>query len=622
MWRRKRPLVPRFKAQSLCVPSPAEEYQSRLERRRAAHERLNRIDARFALARLAIFAGAALMLVAAIRGLTSYWPLTIPAVVFAVLIRRHDRSVRTRDESARAIDFYDRRIARIEDRWIGTGATGDRFRDERHLSANDLDLFGVGSLFELLSTARTRAGEETLATWLKTGAPPEEIAARHDALRELAGLLDLRESLAVVGVRATGEMRGESLVEWGEAPPSAVPSALRWLAIAVTVATVAAIALWLNTGDARLMAAGLVVEGAFLLRQHRRLDRIIHGAEAALEDLDVLSHLLELLERERFSAARLEGIRDRLATDGASASRSIRRLHRLIEMHDWYHNEIFRILSIPLMWRLHVGWTIEAWRVVHGPSIRKWMGAVAEFEALASLAAYHYEHPEDPFPVIVTSGDKRPPTARFEGSALGHPLLPASRMVCNDVHLDDNTRLLVVSGSNMSGKSTLLRTVGINAVLALAGSPVRAASLRLTPLIPGATLRIQDSLQEGRSRFFAEITRIRELADAASGPVPLLFLLDELFHGTNSHDRLVGASGVLRSFLDRGAIGLVTTHDLALTAIADDLAPRAANIHFEDTFEGGEIRFDYRARPGRVTRSNALALMRAVGLDVGGPGSS
>jgi len=168
----------------------------------------------------------------------------------------------------------------------------------------------------------------------------------------------------------------------------------------------------------------------------------------------------------------------------------------------------------------------------------------------------------------------------------------------------------------MSGKSTLLRTVGINAVLALAGAPVRASALRLTLFNVGATLRIQDSLQEGRSRFYAEITRIRELADTARGPLPLLFLLDELFHGTNSHDRLVGASGVLRALLDSGAIGLITTHDLALTAVADDLAPRAVNVHFEDWFDGNELQFDYRMKAGPVTRSNAIALMRAVGLQV------
>jgi len=230
--------------------------------------------------------------------------------------------------------------------------------------------------------------------------------------------------------------------------------------------------------------------------------------------------------------------------------------------------------------------------------------------ALSSLSAYRYEHPGDTWPEIVEGA------AQFEAKTIAHPLIAAARATPNDVWLTNDTRLLVVSGSNMSGKSTLLRTVGVNAVLAQAGAPVRSVDLRLTPLAIGATLRIQDSLQEGRSRFYAEITRIRELADVSNGPVPLLFLLDELFQGTNSHDRLVGAAGLLRSLIDRGGIGLITTHDLALTAIADDLSPRAANVHFEDRFEGGEIRFDYRLKPGPVTRSNAIALMRAVGLDI------
>jgi DNA mismatch repair ATPase MutS len=187
--------------------------------------------------------------------------------------------------------------------------------------------------------------------------------------------------------------------------------------------------------------------------------------------------------------------------------------------------------------------------------------------------------------------------------------------VRNDVRLVGGLRVLVVSGSNMSGKSTLLRTVGINAVLALAGGTVRAHRLRLSPLAVGATLRVQDSLQAGRSRFFAEITRVRRLLDLArSGP--LLFLLDEVFQGTNSGDRRQGAEAVVRRLVEAGAVGLVTTHDLALTGIAERLAPRAANVHFEDRYEDGAMTFDYRMRPGVVQSTNGLALMRAVGIDV------
>jgi len=299
-----------------------------------------------------------------------------------------------------------------------------------------------------------------------------------------------------------------------------------------------------------------------------------------------------------------------------------------VELHDWQHNAIFAAVAAPLLWGTHVAMAIEAWRRAHGRHVGEWLRICGEFEALASISAYRYEHPDDPFPDIVDTTSRQ---ATLEGTRLGHPLIPAARMVRNDIRLSGgdlsssrgadlsgprSPALLVVSGSNMSGKSTLLRTVGINAVLAFAGAPVRAERLRMSPLRVGGTLRIQDSLQEGRSRFYAEISRIRELADLAAGPVPVLFLLDELLHGTNSHDRAVGAAGVLRVLLDRGSIGLITTHDLALASVANTLGPRASNVHFDDRFEAGEIAFDYVMKPGPVTRSNAIALMRAVGLDV------
>jgi DNA mismatch repair ATPase MutS len=195
-------------------------------------------------------------------------------------------------------------------------------------------------------------------------------------------------------------------------------------------------------------------------------------------------------------------------------------------------------------------------------------------------------------------------------------LLLEREAVNNDVSLSDGLRLLIVSGSNMSGKSTLLRTVGTNAVLAQAGGAVRAARLRLSPLRIGASIGLGDSLREGASRFYAEITRLRAIVDATAVGPPVLFLIDELLHGTNSHDRRIGAEALLRGLVERGAVGLVTTHDLALTHVADLLAPRAANVHFEDHLEGGRMRFDYRLRPGVVAKSNALELMRSVGLDV------
>ena len=280
-------------------------------------------------------------------------------------------------------------------------------------------------------------------------------------------------------------------------------------------------------------------------------------------------------------------------------------------MNEWQRNAVFGPVAVVLLWGPHLAWAIDAWRRKHGDEVRRWLMAIGELEGFGSLAAYRYEHPADPFPELDPSL-----VAVFEGRDIGHPLLSSARMVRNDVSFAPPTRLFVVSGSNMSGKSTLLRTIGVNTVLALAGAPVRASRLRLSALSVGATLRIQDSLLEGRSRFYAEITRIRELTDATLGDRPLLFLLDELFHGTNSHDRLTGAAGVLRVLLERGAIGLVTTHDLALTAVAEELQPLARNVHFEDRFEHDVLTFDYRLRPGVVRTGNAIPLMRSVGLDV------
>lgn len=610
---------PRLPAQlshnDTVTSSPAAEYRARLDRRRATHAQLSRSDARLSHGRLTTFGAAVAIALLGWWGVVGYWVLAAPLIVFVVLVRRHDRVVRARDAAARAIGFYERGLARLEDRWAGTGEAGERFRDDGHPYANDLDLFGHGSLFELLSLARTRAGEETIAGWLKAPAPPPAIAARQAAVTELTPDLDLREALSLAGSDVRAGVHSEALVGWAEAPPLLVQGWIRGTALLLTAITVSTAAWMIVTGDPVPFVAALIVQMLFVAPQRARVDQALHAANGPARDLDILSQLLEHLEGTTYTAAQLAAIRAQLDTSGIPASRSIRSLHRLVEMHDWQHNLFFAPVAAVLLWGTHLAWAIEAWRGRHGRQIRGWLAAAGEFEALASLAAYRYEHPADPFPALIAPAPGA--GGAFEGVDLGHPLLPAARMVRNDARLSGDTRLIILSGSNMSGKSTLLRTVGINAVLALMGAPVRAASLRLTPLAIGATLRIQDSLQEGRSRFYAEITRIRQLADLSRGPVPLLFLLDELFHGTNSHDRLVGASGVLRSLLDTGAIGLVTTHDLALTAVADELAPHACNVHLEDWFEGGEMRFDYRLKPGPVTRSNAIALMKAVGLEVG-----
>jgi DNA mismatch repair ATPase MutS len=354
----------------------------------------------------------------------------------------------------------------------------------------------------------------------------------------------------------------------------------------------------------------LLANGLYYHRLRRPVDTVVAAVEQAAHGLGLLSQVLIRLERERFRCALLANLRTALDAAGEPPSRRIAKLKRLMEYLDSRDNVFVRVAEIFLLWTPHVAFAVEAWRRRSGPAVRRWLTATGEMEALCSLASHAFEHPADPFPQFTAQAPW------LEAEAIGHPLIDENRVVRNDVRMGGDLRLLVVSGSNMSGKSTFLRTLGVNVVLAQAGAPVRARRLVLSPLAVGASIRVADSLQGGVSRFYAEILRIRQTVDLTAGPLPVLFLVDEFLHGTNSHDRRIGAEALVRSLVKRGAMGLITTHDLALADIVDVLGTQAVNVHFEDRIEGGEIHFDYVMRPGIVRKSNAIELMRSVGLEI------
>jgi hypothetical protein len=588
------------------------EYSRRLAARRARAGRLAAAERRIGNWRLVVFLAGVLVagLTLGIGAASADW-LALPIAAFTGLVVAHARVIPARGRADRAVAFYERGLRRLEDRWAGRGETGERFANPDHPYARDLDLFGSGSLFELLCTARTRTGEETLARWLGTAADAAEIRERQEAIDELRAKVDLREEMALLGEDVGAALHAEALAAWGSAPARLRTGARRLAAAALVAAAALGLALWRVgwIGPLPLIAA-LVGEALFALSRRRRVQGVARAVEMPGRDLMLLSQLLARIEAEPFRAPRLTGLQAALDAQGAPPSRRIGQLRRLVDLLDARRNQLFAPLAPFLLWTTQVAMAVEDWRLVSGAAAAGWIRTVGEFEALCALAGYAYEHRGDPFPEIAETGPL------LEGEGLGHPLIPESRCVRNDLRLGAGLAVLVVSGSNMSGKSTLLRTVGINAVLGMAGAPVRARRMRLSPLALGTSMRVQDSLQAGTSKFYAEIRRLRQLVDLAAGPLPLLFLLDEVLHGTNSHDRRIGAEAVVRGLVERGAIGLVTTHDLSLADIAESLAPRAANVHFEDHLENGEMRFDYRMRPGVVKKSNALALMRAVGLEV------
>lgn len=536
--------------------------------------------------------------------------LLAPAAAFILLIVMHDRILKRVERSRRARRIYERGMARLDGTWSGHGADGARFAAAA-LSAGDLDLFGPGSLFQLLDTARTEAGEDTLAEWLTRGADPDEIRARQAAVGELASMIDFRESLAVTAADVHVG-RTSALARWAglDAPAFSGGTVAAFAALSIaSIAIAAATAIgWLAPG-VLLLWLGLQVGVAMLWS--RRALRMLSAMDDAAADLTVLKVLLERLETQAFASPRLVALRDALPAAGRRASQHIADLQRLVTALDSCRNQIVAPVAIYFQIPSHLMIAITRWRATHGPAIAAWLRVVGEAEAFSALATFAFEHPADTFPEI----DAAAPV--FEAAALAHPLIHESVAVANDVRLGAGApHVLMISGSNMSGKSTLLRAVGVNVALAMAGATVRAARLRVSPLVIGAAIRIDDSLQSGESRFYAEILRIRAIVDLTRGPVPVLFLLDEILAGTNSFDRRIGAEAIVRSLAASGAIGLVTTHDLALTELVASLGAPAANVHFEDKIEDGKMVFDYQMRPGVVERSNALALMRAVGLDV------
>jgi hypothetical protein len=608
-------------------PSPRDEYTRRLGDRRRRQTFLGGRERLLGFSRLVVFLlGLLVAFVAFYFELFSVWWLLAPAAAFSALLIWHERVARAWYRAGRAVAFYERGLARLDDAWQGKGQQGARFLEESHPYAADFDLFGPASLFELLSTARTRTGEETLASWLKAPAAPPEIRARQAGVAELKPMLDLREDLASLGAAASGGVDFAAVIAWGEAPPILQPMWLRWVALALSLLAASAAAGWVlsltNTPLGLYYAAFLsllgiiLVELAFAGALFVPVQKVLRAVEKRARDLALLASVLERLERAEFTSPRLRELHEGLYMPAdphfarMPPSQRIARLSGLIDLLNSRRNMLFAPIAALLLWGTQVAFALEAWRRASGPRVARWLEIIGQFEALCALAGFAYENPDDPFPEIVTDA------ACYDGDGLGHPLIPKKACVPNDLHLCGGLRLLVLSGSNMSGKSTFLRTVGINAVLALAGAPVRARRLRLSPVAAGATLRIQDSLQQGRSRFYAELLRVKQLVDLANGPLPLLFLLDEIFAGTNSHDRRVGAEAVVRGLVERGAVGLITTHDLSLTHIADQLGERAANWHFADHLEDGEMIFDYRMQPGVVRHSNALALMRSVGLNV------
>ena len=596
--------------------NPQEHYQERVARHTASAAEQEQLALRISLARVASFA--AVVLLALVLERTGAWwagaGTAAALVLFLILVNAHQRA-RARLEWFRELAALHREgLARIARDWDALPVTVAP-RVESHPYADDLDLYGRASLTQILGPVGTARGEARLNDWLLRPGSAEDVLARQAAVDELARLPDLRAELAV-HARRTRATRGadvDRFLAWAESEPwlrtHGFVRVLSWLLPAafvvfvVTHATGLTGALWLIPP---LLA--LIVYFTTGARMRAVFERAF-GREALFAHYP---QMLALAARTEFQSPLLQTLRAQLIQHGVPADERIQRLARLMHLADLRTSQIHPFVFLVTLWDVHVLRALEQWQAEAGRTVRQWLDVLGTLEALSALATLQHDEPSWVFPHIDAKA------AQIVAAKLGHPLLHADARVCNDVSLGPRGTFLLVTGSNMSGKSTLLRSLGVNAVLAQAGATVCADALTMPPLHVYTSIRVQDSLARGVSYFMAELQRLKLIVDAAerlrSTDTPrLIFLLDEILHGTNTAERRIAARHVISHLVQTGAIGAVTTHDLEL---ADEPSLRAAAqlVHFREQVTETSLSFDYTLRPGLATSTNALQLMRLVGL--------
>jgi hypothetical protein len=608
-----------------ATANPAEVYTARAAHYAELRDDFHARSLRNGNLNVALFFGAlACAVYGGLRG--SGLLLILAALLFVAFIAafarqgRLDRQQRRYRERCAA---NEEGLARLKRDWDALPLRAPAPEEPPSPLATDLDLLGRASLQHLLSAAATAVGQATLREWLLAPAPLATIRDRQASVAELAPQIELREELAVGG-RLLGEAQLSYLrfLEWAEGTPWLRPRGwLVWLTRALTVLTLATVAvaifgltrypLWLGAVMLNVLVTALF---------GKRIEGIIDSVAERQRAFDPYADLYQLLMTQPVTSPALRDIQARLTQDGPRADEQMRRLGRIMQFADLRLSMFFPIIQAFLLWTFHVTWFLEGWQQSSGPMTRGWLSALGEADALAGLAALAYEHPDWCLPELVDAGHPSEIVARD----LGHPLLPPATCVRNDVTVGPPGTLLLVTGSNMSGKSTLLRALGTNIVLAQAGGPVCASALRMPAVRLTTSIRVQDSLEEGVSYFLAELRRLKDIVDLADaartdGGPAVCYLLDEILHGTNTSERQIAARRILTHLLAVGAIGAVSTHDLTL-ADTPEITKAAQQVHFTEAFtrgpDGPAMTFDYTLRPGLATSTNALKLMEIVGLEV------
>jgi len=593
-------------------------YQKRIERFEAETATANAKSLRASHLRTSLFFGAVACLLIAryapipvIASTLLYALCPLLLIAFIVLIFAHRRITDGLDRSKHLTQLNQSSIARLHRDWENFPVPPTPVEFKNHATARDLDLFGKASMFHLVNTAITPGGRERLADWLSNPADPEVAAARQPAVSELAQQVDWRQELHFAGhdLHDRDEAANAMPVRENEEPWISNKPGVMFVARLLPVLFFGLVgchimglfpALWLIP-----LMLSVVLNTVFGKKiEHTVGD--IRKEELALQAYTaVFAKLEELVPESDWLKEHHKNI------DGAHEA--VDQLCDYATSNAARGSIVYPLLKYTLLWDFHVANGVEKWHAEHASKVKNWFDALAQIEAVAALANLHHDEPDWTFPTF--SEEKTIVTKQ-----LGHPLIDADARVSNDLTIDPPGQFLLVTGSNMSGKSTLLRSLGLNLALAQAGAPTCTDGFQTPPVHIVTSLRVEDSLTEGVSFFMAELKRIKaavQLADDPPGGRVLLYLFDEILRGTNSVERQAIVQRLIGHLLKRNAIGAVTTHDLALAEI-EELKPAAKAVHFregfKDTDEGPKMTFDYQLREGLATTTNAIKLLEMIDL--------
>ncbi|GAB6152069.1 MutS family DNA mismatch repair protein [Desulfosporosinus burensis] len=532
---------------------------------------------------------------------------------FAALVIWH-HTLRKRQSYIRLLyENYEQALKRLAGEWKSFLDAGDDFKDPAHPYSDDLDLFGFGSLFQWINTAKTFRGRETLKEWLSK--PPVEIDSileKQKAIKEVARNLAWRQRFLADASMSKGTLNSpQAIIEWAKAFDSSyLRVRVLILGRALPIITILFLLLYILTSKVSFWfpLAGIIIQSLILLQGKQR-GKVLNAVYSYRESLKIYEKMLERFEKRSFQSKYLQslkkGLRDR---EGKSASEQIQKLARLADLIANRNNAMFLVINILTLWDIQCMIALESWKEKSGRSLVRWVETIAELEALSSLSIIHFDHLDWGFPEI------SPQKPGIVAIKMGHPLLKES--VCNDVAIEKRSGILLITGSNMSGKSTLLRTVGINLVLAYTGAPVYAQSFSCSMLEIYTCMRVSDNLGENISSFYAELLRIKQIVSASKTDKNVFFLLDEIFKGTNSQDRHAGAKVLIRQLSKVGSMGMVSTHDLELGDLERENDRKIRNYHFREYYKNDEIQFDYKLRAGISTTRNAMYLIKMAGIEV------